>query len=106
MADLSALNQAFAAHVGAQAAQIELLYEDAVLATHNFNRGNVELKKAREVFKLYMGCSNFVLGVNMGLIDVSLLLKAVERTTDARLYVAALLAILTLSLLFLDWFSG
>ena len=74
--EMSALSSLFATHVQAQAEQIESLYNDAVESSRHFEMGNVEMK------------------------------KTIARKGDAQRYVAIILLVATLGLLFLDWYSG
>jgi syntaxin 18 len=74
--EMSALSSLFATHVQAQAEQIESLYQEAIDSSRNFDMGNVEMK------------------------------KTIARKGDAQRYVAIILFIATLALLFLDWYSG
>ena len=74
--EISALSSLFAKHVHTQAAQIELLYSQAVEATFHLNSGNVELR------------------------------KTIARRGDAQRLVAYVLFAATVALLFVDWVSG
>eukprot|EP00252_Welwitschia_mirabilis_P017214 TRINITY_DN3818_c0_g1_i2.p1 TRINITY_DN3818_c0_g1~~TRINITY_DN3818_c0_g1_i2.p1 ORF type:complete len:314 (-),score=59.99 TRINITY_DN3818_c0_g1_i2:94-1035(-) len=75
MIEMSALNHLFSTHVLQQAQQIEYLYEQAVQATENVSKGNEELT------------------------------KAIDRNRSSRTFILLFLAILPLSLLFLDWYQ-
>jgi syntaxin 18 len=74
--EMSALSSLFATHVQAQAEQIESLYQDAIESSRHLDMGNVEMK------------------------------KTIARKGHAQRYVAVILLIATLGLLFLDWYSG
>jgi syntaxin 18 len=74
--EISALSSLFAKHVHTQAAQIELLYSQAVEATFHLNSGNNELR------------------------------KTIARRGDAQRLVAYVLFAATVALLFVDWVSG
>ena len=74
--EMSALSSLFATHVQAQAEQIESLYQEAIDSSRHFDMGNVEMK------------------------------KTIARKGDAQRYVAIILLIATIALLFLDWYSG
>ncbi|KAK9789366.1 hypothetical protein WJX73_002415 [Symbiochloris irregularis] len=76
MHELATLNQMFASQIVQQAEQIELLYNQAVDATANVDRGNVHLK------------------------------KAIRMNTSARWYMFYILIIAALCLLFIDWYSS
>ncbi|EFJ34277.1 hypothetical protein SELMODRAFT_227430 [Selaginella moellendorffii] len=76
MLEVSALNHLFSSYVFQQSQQIELLYQQAVEATENVNKGNKELR------------------------------KTIERNTSSRTFLLMFLTILPLSLLFLDWYNG
>lgn len=75
MLEVSALNHLFSTHVLHQAQQIEKLYHQALDATSNIEKGNKELK------------------------------KAIRRSSSSRLYILLVMIVLTLSLLFLDWYQ-
>lgn len=74
--EMSALSSLFATHVQAQAEQIESLYQDAIESSRHLDVGNVEMR------------------------------KTIARKSSAQKYVAFLLLIAALALLFLDWYSG
>lgn len=74
--EMSALSSLFATHVQAQAEQIESLYQDAIESSRHLDMGNVEMK------------------------------KTIARKGSAQRYVALILLVATLGLLFLDWYSG
>eukprot|EP00891_Asterochloris_glomerata_P009789 jgi/Astpho2/9789/Aster-03762 len=73
MQEIAMLTHMFGTQVLKQAEQIELLYEQAVDQTHNFESGNVHLT------------------------------KAIRLNSAARLWVIYILAIFTFAILFLDW---
>lgn len=75
MVEMSALNHLMSTHVLQQAQQIEYLYDQAVEATKNVELGNKELT------------------------------KAIERNNSSRTFLLLFLIVLTLSVLFLDWYS-
>ncbi|XP_077223212.1 syntaxin of plants 81 [Tasmannia lanceolata] len=75
MVEMSALNHLMSTHVLQQAQQIEHLYEKAVEATNNVERGNKELS------------------------------QAIERNRGSRTFLFLFLFVLTFSILFLDWYS-
>ncbi|XP_011628097.1 syntaxin-81 [Amborella trichopoda] len=75
MVEMSALNHLMSTHVLQQAQQIEHLYEQAVEATNNVERGNTELS------------------------------KAIERNSSSRTFLLLVLLVLPLALLFLDWYQ-
>eukprot|EP01018_Ginkgo_biloba_P009324 Gb_05891 [translate_table: standard] len=75
MVEMSALNHLFSTHVLQQAQQIECLYEQAIEATQNVQKGNKELA------------------------------KAIERNSSSRTFLLLFLVVLPLSLLFLDWYQ-
>lgn len=75
MVEMSALNHLMSTHVLQQAQQIEYLYDQAVEATKNVELGNKELT------------------------------KAIERNSSSRTFLLLFLIVLTLSVLFLDWYS-
>ncbi|XP_072960462.1 syntaxin-81 [Typha angustifolia] len=75
MVEMSALNHLMSTHVLQQAQQIEHLYEQAVEATNNVERGNKELS------------------------------QAITRNSSSRTFLLLFLFVLTFSILFLDWYS-
>lgn len=75
MVEMSALNHLMSTHVLQQAQQIEHLYEQAIEATNNVEAGNKELS------------------------------QAIERNSSSRTFLLLFLFVLTLSILFLDWYS-
>ncbi|KAL3688506.1 hypothetical protein R1sor_014815 [Riccia sorocarpa] len=75
MLEVSALNHLFSTHVLHQAQQIELLYQQALDATTFVEKGNKELT------------------------------KAIKRSSSSRLYIVLVMTVLTLTLLFLDWYQ-
>ncbi|EPS69472.1 hypothetical protein M569_05295 [Genlisea aurea] len=75
MIEMSALNHLLSTHVLQQAQQIEHLYEQAVEATKNVELGNKELS------------------------------EAIGRNSSSRTFLLLFLLVLTLSLLFLDWYN-
>ncbi|XP_068654906.1 syntaxin-81 isoform X2 [Aristolochia californica] len=75
MVEVSALNHLMSTHILQQAQQIEYLYEQAVEATNNVDKGNKELS------------------------------QAIERNRGSRTFLLLFLFVLTFSILFLDWYS-
>ncbi|KAG9458277.1 hypothetical protein H6P81_002785 [Aristolochia fimbriata] len=75
MVEVSALNHLMSTHILQQAQQIEYLYEQAIEATHNVEKGNKELS------------------------------QAIERNRGSRAFLLLFLFVLTFSILFLDWYS-
>ncbi|KAI7747275.1 hypothetical protein M8C21_022649 [Ambrosia artemisiifolia] len=75
MVEMSALNHLMSTHVLQQAQQIEYLYDQAVEATKNVEMGNKELT------------------------------QAIQRNSSSRTFLVLFLVVLTLSILFLDWYS-
>ncbi|XP_076961044.1 syntaxin-81-like [Bidens hawaiensis] len=75
MVEMSALNHLMSTHVLQQAQQIEYLYDQAVEATKNVELGNKELT------------------------------QAIQRNSSSRTFLLLFLVVLTLSVLFLDWYS-
>ncbi|KAL2927780.1 Syntaxin-81 [Bienertia sinuspersici] len=75
MVEMSALNHLMSTHVLQQAQQIEYLYDQAVEATKNVDLGNKELT------------------------------QAIQRNSSSRTFLLLFLIVLTLSVLFLDWYS-
>ncbi|XP_039132158.1 syntaxin-81 [Dioscorea cayenensis subsp. rotundata] len=75
MVEMSALNHLMSTHVLQQAQQIEQLYEQAVEATMNVERGNKELS------------------------------QAIQRNSSSRTFLVLFLFVLTFSIIFLDWYS-
>lgn len=75
MIEMSALNHLMSTHVLQQAEQIEYLYQQAVEATTNVQRGNKELS------------------------------KAIERNRSGRTFLFLFIFVITFSILFLDWYS-
>ncbi|KAL8188558.1 hypothetical protein R6Q57_029846 [Mikania cordata] len=73
--EMSALNHLMSTHVLQQALQIEYLYDQAVEATKNVEMGNKELT------------------------------QAIQRNSSSRTFLLLFLVVLTLSVLFLDWYS-
>ena len=76
MVEISQLNQVFSTQIQEQSEQLELLYEEALEATVNLDKGNVELGKALKYNK------------EGGRIIISIIL------------------FFTAALLFLDWYQG
>ncbi|XP_078445108.1 syntaxin of plants 81 [Wolffia australiana] len=75
MVEMSALNHLMSTHVLKQTQQIEYLYEQAVEATENVEKGNKELS------------------------------QAIDRNSSSRTFLLLFLVVLTFSILFLDWYS-
>ncbi|KAL8224079.1 hypothetical protein R6Q57_019554 [Mikania cordata] len=75
MVEMSALNHLMSTHVLQQAQQIEYLYDQAVEATKNVEMGNKELT------------------------------QAIQRNSSSRTFLLLFLVVLTLSVLFLDWYN-
>ncbi|CAM6101060.1 unnamed protein product [Calypogeia fissa] len=75
MLEVSALNHLFSTHVLKQAQQIEKLYQQALDATQNVDKGNLEL------------------------------VKAIQRSSSSRLYILLVVIVLSFGLLFLDWYE-
>ncbi|KAJ0980928.1 hypothetical protein J5N97_009183 [Dioscorea zingiberensis] len=75
MVEMSALNHLMSTHVLQQAQQIEQLYEQAVAATMNVERGNKELS------------------------------QAIQRNNSSKTFLILFMVVLTFSILFLDWYS-
>ncbi|XP_057523117.1 syntaxin-81 [Amaranthus tricolor] len=75
MVEMSALNHLMSTHVLQQAQQIEYLYDQAVEATKNVELGNKELT------------------------------QAIQRNSSSRTFLLLFLIVLTLSVLFLDWYN-
>ncbi|KAF6160984.1 hypothetical protein GIB67_007625 [Kingdonia uniflora] len=75
MVEMSALNNVMSSHLLQQAQQIEMLYDQAVEATNNVDRGNKELD------------------------------KAIKNNSSSRTFTLLFLFVLTFSVLFLDWYS-
>ncbi|KAL6495841.1 Syntaxin-81 [Orobanche gracilis] len=75
MVEMSALNHLMSTHVLQQAQQIEYLYEQAVEATKNVELGNKELS------------------------------QAIQRNSSSRTFILLFLFVLTISIIFLDWYS-
>ncbi|KMZ56285.1 Syntaxin 81 [Zostera marina] len=75
MVEMSALNHLMSTHVLQQAHQIEYLYEQAIEATMNVEKGNKELS------------------------------QAIDRNSSSRTFLLLFLFVLTFSVLFLDWYS-
>ncbi|KAG8082767.1 hypothetical protein GUJ93_ZPchr0014g47551 [Zizania palustris] len=76
MIEMSALNHLMSTHVLQQAQQIQYLYDQAVEATNNVERGNKELS------------------------------QAIERNSSSRTFLLLFFFVLTFSVLFLDWYSN
>jgi len=76
MIEMSALNHLFSTYVLRQAQQIEMIYTQAVEATNNLDKGNKELSKSQ------------------------------QRNSSSRLYIILIFTVLTVTLLFLDWYNG
>ncbi len=76
LVEISSLNQVFSSQIQEQSEQLELLYEEAMQVSMNFEKGNKELTKAKEYNK------------QGGRIIIIIILLA------------------TFSLLFLDWYQG
>ncbi|KAJ3682685.1 hypothetical protein LUZ60_012912 [Juncus effusus] len=75
MMEMSMLNHLISTHVQQQAQQIEQLYQQAVEATNNVERGNKELS------------------------------QAIQRNQGSRTFLMLFFFVLTFSVLFLDWYS-
>ncbi|BAF15303.1 syntaxin-81 [Oryza sativa Japonica Group] len=75
MIEMSALNHLMSTHVLQQAQQIQYLYDQAVEATNNVERGNKELS------------------------------QAIQRNSSSRTFLLLFFFVLTFSVLFLDWYS-
>ncbi|XP_006652554.1 syntaxin-81 [Oryza brachyantha] len=75
MIEMSALNHLMSTHVLRQAQQIQYLYDQAVEATNNVERGNKELS------------------------------QAIQRNSSSRTFLLLFFFVLTFSVLFLDWYS-
>lgn len=75
MIEMSALNHLFSTHVLQQTQQIEMLYQQALEATNNVNKGNKEMK------------------------------KAIERSSSNRTFLILFLVVLPLAVLFLHWYQ-
>lgn len=75
MIEVSALNHLFSTHVLRQAQQIELLYQQALDATENVEKGNTEIR------------------------------KAINRNSSNRTYLIVFLVVLPLAVLFLHWYN-
>lgn len=75
MVEMSALNHLMSTHVLQQAQQIEHLYDQAVEATKNVELGNKELS------------------------------QAIQRNSSSRTFLVLFFVVLSLSLLFLDWYN-
>ncbi|KAF3336933.1 Syntaxin-81 [Carex littledalei] len=75
MMEMSALNHLISTHVQQQAQQIEQLYLQAVEATNNVEKGNKELS------------------------------QAIQRNSSSRTFLLLFFIVLTVSVLFLDWYS-
>eukprot|EP00250_Pteridium_aquilinum_P005278 c15396_g1_i1 orf=398-1000(+) len=75
MIEMSALNHLFATHVLHQAQQIEMLYQQALDATENVEKGNKEIR------------------------------KAIDRTNSSRTFLLLFFFVLPLALLFLHWYK-
>eukprot|EP00850_Spirogloea_muscicola_P017687 SM000154S01422 [mRNA] locus=s154:270731:272748:- [translate_table: standard] len=75
MLEMSALSHLFSTHIVQQAHQIEQLYQQAVEATHNVEKGNKEL------------------------------VKTVRSNKDNRTFLLLFLIVASLALLFLDWYQ-
>ncbi|KAL5216175.1 hypothetical protein ABZP36_007576 [Zizania latifolia] len=76
MIEMSALNHLMSTHVLQQAQQIQYLYDQAVEATNNVERGNKELS------------------------------QAIQRNSSSRTFLLLFFFVLTFSVLFLDWYSN
>ncbi|KAL5213844.1 hypothetical protein ABZP36_002996 [Zizania latifolia] len=76
MIEMSALNHLMSTHVLQQAQQIQYLYDQAVEATNNVERGNKELT------------------------------QAIQRNSSSRTFLLLFFFVLTFSVLFLDWYSN
>ncbi|KAG8070290.1 hypothetical protein GUJ93_ZPchr0006g44060 [Zizania palustris] len=76
MIEMSALNHLMSTHVLQQAQQIQYLYDQAVEATNNVERGNKELS------------------------------QAIQRNSSSRTFLLLFFFVLTFSVLFLDWYSS
>jgi len=74
--EIATLNQMFSAAITQQSEQIEQLYSQAVEATHNIGRANVQLS------------------------------KAVKTNKSARKYLIAFFLVASLMVLFLDWWNS
>ncbi|PRW20462.1 Syntaxin-81 [Chlorella sorokiniana] len=74
--EIATLNQMFSGAIMAQSEQIEKLYADAVDATHNISRANVQLD------------------------------KAIRTNRSARKYMIVFFLVASLALLFLDWWNS
>lgn len=75
MIEMSALNHLFSTHVLHQAQQIEMLYQQALDATENVEKGNKEIR------------------------------KAIDRNSSSRTFLLLFLFVLPLALLFLHWYN-
>ncbi|KAI5059687.1 hypothetical protein GOP47_0026006 [Adiantum capillus-veneris] len=75
MIEMSALNHLFSTHVLHQAQQIEKLYQQALDATENVEKGNKEIR------------------------------KAIGRSNSSRTFLLLFLFVLPLALLFLHWYN-
>ncbi|AQK45682.1 Syntaxin-81 [Zea mays] len=76
MIEMSALNHLMSTHVLQQAQQIQYLYDQAVEATNNVERGNKELS------------------------------QAIQRNSSSRTFLLLFFFVLTFSILFLDWYNN
>lgn len=76
MMEMSALNHLMSTHVLQQAQQIQYLYDQAVEATNNVERGNKELS------------------------------QAIQRNSSSRTFLLLFFFVLTFSVLFLDWYNN
>ncbi|CAN6276383.1 unnamed protein product [Urochloa humidicola] len=76
MMEMSALNHLMSTHVLQQAQQIQYLYDQAIEATNNVERGNKELS------------------------------QAIQRNSSSRTFLLLFFFVLTFSVLFLDWYSN
>lgn len=76
MIEMSALNHLMSTHVLQQAQQIQYLYDQAVEATNNVERGNKELS------------------------------QAIQRNSSSRTFLLLFFFVLTFSVLFLDWYKN
>eukprot|EP00884_Botryococcus_braunii_P009097 jgi/Botrbrau1/18189/Bobra.53_1s0054.2 len=74
--EIATLNQMFSSQVMLQASQIEQLYDQALVATRNIERGNVHLD------------------------------KAIALNTSARMYVVYIMLLASMMLLFFDWYAS
>lgn len=74
--EITTINQMISTAVMQQAEMIEQLYNNAVDATHNIKRGNVDLK------------------------------KTIQLNRSSRYYLLVLMVTLSLLLLFFDWFNS